>query len=102
VTDAARVEHLEAELRRAHLLLASVLELAAGSRAWELLEAVADGLRTNLARPAWVEERERRLGDLLAETVETVRRREGFSAAWQLLADLEATLSSETILRAAA
>jgi len=56
------VRHLRAERKRLELLLGHALRIAVGGTdvsPWALLDVIAELAGTDLARPAWVEERER-------------------------------------------
>ena len=56
-----RTEMLEAERRRLELLLGEACRYAGyhtGCSPWTLLDVFAETHRTNLARPAWIEERD--------------------------------------------
>jgi hypothetical protein len=97
-----RAEHLDAELRRHRLLLGDALEIAVAHTSvdrWALLDVIADSRGMNLAKPAWVEARERerreRPHELVHELVEEGRRRGGFAAAWELLGATDAFLGGD-------
>jgi hypothetical protein len=100
---ARRAEHQDHELARHRLLLADALQLAvAGTTVdrWALLDVIAATRGINLARPAWVEERDRerreRLPDVVHELVEETRRRVGPAAARELLDACGAFLAGDS------